>query len=238
MRKMDFQSVFANIENLPKVPCSRCGIVYRGKEKGFVCSTCLEKEKEKAIEAKLREKRAEELLECSNIPRRYKTAIFSPKSDIQNSVANYFVENFTKNPLDQSTDILLFGSVGTGKTYLSCAFAQELIRKRQIGVRYITEYQLLDLYFRKQYQEFASFREAKILIVDEIGKRELAEWQRVQLEELLSHRYNEMLPTIYITNLNQNQFKEFIGERLADRLRETNVKLFAFKGESLRGGGR
>ncbi len=45
------------------------------------------------------------------------------------------------------------------------------------------------------------------------GKRELAEWQRVQLEELLSYR-----------------FKEFLG----DRLREANIARFAFIGESLR----
>jgi len=73
------------------------------------------------------------------------------------------------------------------------------------------------------------------LILDEIGKRVLAEWQRVQLEELLSHRYNEMLPTVYITNLEQNGFRDFLGSRLTDRLRENGLKRFAFDGESLRG---
>jgi DNA replication protein DnaC len=72
------------------------------------------------------------------------------------------------------------------------------------------------------------------LILDEIGKRVLAEWQRIQLEELLSSRYNNMLPTIYITNLEQNAFKEFLGDRLADRLRENRLRRFAFGGGSLR----
>jgi len=35
----------------------------------------------------------------------------------------------------------------------------------------------------------------------------LAEWQRIQLEELLSSRYNDMLPTIYITNLEEIGFR-------------------------------
>jgi len=54
------------------------------------------------------------------------------------------------------------------------------------------------------------FKNSQILILDELGKRELAEWQRIQLEELLSYRFNEMLATIYISNLTENRFKEFI----------------------------
>jgi DNA replication protein DnaC len=72
------------------------------------------------------------------------------------------------------------------------------------------------------------------LILDEIGKRILADWQRVQLEELLSHRYNEILPTVYITNLEQSDFRAFLGSRLADRLRENHLERFAFDGGSLR----
>ena len=74
------------------------------------------------------------------------------------------------------------------------------------------------------------------MILDEIDKRVLADWQRIQLEELLSYRYNELLPTIYITNLEQRGFREFLGDRLGDRLRENRIKRFAFDGGSLRGG--
>ena len=79
-----------------------------------------------------------------------------------------------------------------------------------------------------------SFRDSQILILDEMGKRVLAEWQRIQLEELLSSRYNDMLPTIYITNLEEIGFREFLGARLADRLRENRIQRFAFNGGSLR----
>ena len=90
----------------------------------------------------------------------------------------------------------MIGAIGTGKTYLSCAFGIELIEKKQIGVKYITEYALLALYFEENYQRFNTFRDSQILILDEIGKRILADWQRIQLEELLSHRYNEHYPPI------------------------------------------
>ena len=70
--------------------------------------------------------------------------------------------------------------------------------------------------------------------MDEIEKRKLIDWQRIQLEELLSHRFNEMLPTIYISNLTDKEFKTFVGDRLADRFKESKIKRFAFSGESFR----
>jgi DNA replication protein DnaC len=117
---------------------------------------------------------------------------------------------------------------------LSCEFAIEFIKRRLVEIRYATEYQLLNLFLQKKYLQFENFRDAKVLIIDEIGKRELVDWQKIQLEELISHRYNEMLPTIYITNLLQSQFKAFIGERLVDRLKENSIQSFGFSGDSLR----
>jgi len=231
----DLKNIFATVQSLPKVACKRCGAVYRGKEKGFICSECIEKIREEKRKNDYDNSRKKVLLDKSNIPKRQRIAVLKAQTEIQKKVIKYFIDNFTKRPLEQSTDILLFGTVGTGKTYLSCAFAIELINRRGIEVKYVTEYDLLEAFFRKEYQKFDSFKKTQILILDELGKRELAEWQRVQLEELLSYRFNEMLPTIYISNLTENRFREFIGERLADRLRESNVARFAMVGDSLRG---
>jgi len=231
------KTIFESIKNSPKVACSRCGAIYIGKQQGFICFDCMEKLREEKIRNEYECHRRKVLLDKSNIPRRQRVAILKAKTDTQRKVINYFIENFTKKPLEQSSDILLFGTVGTGKTYLSCAFAIELINRRAIEVKYITEYDLLDAFFRKEYQKFDLFKKSQILILDELGKRELAEWQRVQLEELLSYRFNEMLPTIYISNLTENRFKEFIGERLTDRLKESNIARFSMVGDSLRGGG-
>jgi len=232
----DSKNVFATVQSLPKVACKRCGATYTAKdeEKGF-CPVCIDQLKEEKRKNDYDNSRKKVLLDKSNIPKRQRIAVLKAQTEIQKKVIKYFIDNFTKRPLEQSTDILLFGTVGTGKTYLSCAFAIELINRRGIEVKYVTEYDLLEAFFRKEYQKFDSFKKSEILILDELGKRELAEWQRVQLEELLSYRFNEMLPTIYISNLTENRFREFIGERLADRLRESNVARFAMVGDSLRG---
>jgi len=231
----ELSTIFNAIKSLPSVSCSQCGVLYRGEEKDFTCNSCLEKQEEKKEQKKKKYFQIQTLLSLLNVPKRYNRAIFKAKTTIQNEVAQYFIENFSNRDLDKSSDVLLFGAIGTGKTYLSCAFGIELIEKKQIGVKYITEYALLALYFEKNYQRFNTFRDSQILILDEIGKRVLADWQRIQLEELLSHRYNEQLPTIYITNLEQEAFRAFLGVRLADRLRENVIRMFAFNGGSLRG---
>jgi len=231
----DFSHLFDKIKSLPEMPCTRCEIIYKGKEDNFICSTCLEKEENQREEIKKKNHQIQTLLNLSNLPKRYNKAVFKPKTDIQNEVAEYFIENFTKRILETSTDVLLFGSIGTGKTYLSCAFAIDVIYTKQIRIKYITEYELLSLYFEKEYKLFKKFKESEILILDEIGKRVLTDWQRIQLEELLSYRYNEQLPTVYITNLEQKTFRDFLGSRLADRLKENKLKRFAFNGLSLRG---
>jgi DNA replication protein DnaC len=222
-------------DNLPDMPCIKCGKIYKGEEKNFICSSCEEKERAIREENERRKKFIEFLIDESNIPRRYKNAKLSPKTEEQRVTINYLKKNFLEGNLEASSNILIIGSIGTGKTYISCAFGLEFMREKVKEVKYITEYQLLELYFQKNYQEFKIFRQSKLLILDELGKRKLAEWQRVQLEELLSYRYNELLPTILISNLTQSQFKEFVGERLSDRLKETNIKTFALNGESLRG---
>jgi len=229
---LEISTLLEEINTLPKVNCGQCGTAYRGEEENFICTSCKEKKQERLESEMKKNYQIQRLFNLSNIPKRYKNAIFQPKTKIQNSVSQYFINNFKS--LKKSTDILLFGAIGTGKTYISCAFALELIKSNQKSVKFITEYDLLALYFEKKYEAFKSFRECEILILDEIGKRVLADWQRIQLEELLSHRYNEMLPTIYITNLEQDDFRAFLGSRLADRLRENGLKRFAFDGESLR----
>ena len=35
-REPDFKKLLKNIEQMPKVACSRCGTIYRGMEEGFV----------------------------------------------------------------------------------------------------------------------------------------------------------------------------------------------------------
>lgn len=170
----------------------------------------------------------------ANIPERYKGARFEAKTAQQQSLVNAFRNNINGGKLSDVKDMLIVGNVGTGKTYITIGALNTLIANG-IYCRYVTEYELLDTYFRKDYTRFDGFKVATFLVIDELGKRELQDWQRVQLEELISYRYNEMLPTFFITNMDEKEFKRFVGDRVTDRLRDNGVIRVAMTGESLRG---
>jgi len=168
----------------------------------------------------------------ANIPARYKNAKFVPGTPIQEKIVKKLRDNFAGKRLQDVSDVLLFGSLGVGKTHIVCGLLNSLIDS-EVYCRFSTEHELLELYFRKEYKQFDGFKKVKLLVIDEIGKRQLQDWQLIQLEELLSYRYNEMLPTILITNLKTDEFKQFVGERITRRLKDNSVVQIAVNGEEV-----
>ncbi len=186
------------------------------------------------VQVNLLKNNVEHIRQYANIPTRYKDAEFVAKVESQEKLIAAIKANFNGKNFSQIRDMLIYGGVGTGKTHLVVAMLNKIINAN-IYCRYATEHNLLDLYFQKKYDEFNAFKKVNILVIDEIGKRELVDWQMIQLEELISYRYNEMLPTIFITNMNQDEFKSFVGDRVASRLRENKVIRVMMDGEDLRG---
>jgi DNA replication protein DnaC len=224
---------FAQTDNRTK--CKVCNSLYIGNlGDDFICIDCKERLEVQREMQELKSKKLESLLKNANIPARYKNAGLTPKNEAQKKALVFMVDNFRAD-LSNARDLLLFGSIGAGKTHLAIAFILKYMQTFLKQCVYLTEWHLFELYAQKEYRSIDRYKNAQILILDEIGKRELVEWQRVQLEELISYRYNEMLPTIFITNLKESEFKEFVGDRLADRLRDNNIKRIVFNEQSLRG---
>ena len=176
----------------------------------------------------------EHIYQWANIPARYKNAEFKAINKDQEKLISTLRVTFQGKRFNDIQDVLIYGSVGTGKTHISIAMLHRLINAN-IYCRYTTQHHLLELYFQKKYEDFEGFKKVSILIIDELGKTNLVDWQKVQLEELISYRYNEMLPTIYITNMELNEFKTFVGDRVTSRLRENKVVRILMDGKDLRG---
>jgi len=186
------------------------------------------------VQIELLDSNVSHIYQWANIPSRYAHADFKAINPIQEKLVSIFNINFQGKNFKDIKDILIYGSVGTGKTHLTIGFLHKLI-KANVYCRYATEHHLLDLHSQKRYSEFEGFKKVSILVIDELGKRDLIDWQKIQLEELISYRYNEMLPTIYITNMELEEFKTFVGDRVTDRLRENKVIRVLLNGKSLRG---
>jgi DNA replication protein DnaC len=69
--------------------------------------------------------------------------------------------------------------------------------------------------------EMDRYRRAELLLLDDLGAAKGSEWVEEVTYRLVSHRYDGMRPTIYVTNLDPTQLRGTLGDRIASRLAET-----------------
>lgn len=122
--------------------------------------------------------------------------------------------------------LFFFGLTGTGKTHLSQAI---LRRTRELGCPglYITASDLFDLIedVRKNTQAPVSLSKLMdlltgiaVLVIDEVGVSSWTPAERKRLQQIFDARVDAELPTIIITNLDLDEAKTCIGDRLMSRI--------------------
>lgn len=138
--------------------------------------------------------------------------------------------------------LILMGSVGTGKTHLACAIIRHVTRKQGVAARYVSAPALFTRikasYGGSGESEADIIREystTPLLVVDELGIGKGSDAELNMLYAVFGHRYDACLPTVLATNLNPDELRGWLGERVVDRLRETN-RVVMFQWPSYRGG--
>lgn len=122
------------------------------------------------------------------------------------------------------------GRAGTGKTHLACAVMSEVAeRDRRCTLRYAAWPDVVSqakaTYGRRDSQETAEdvverYARVDLLVLDELGVKAGSEHDHDLLFRLIRQRYDDRLPTLYITNLSPGRMQEVLGERIYDRLCE------------------
>lgn len=138
--------------------------------------------------------------------------------------------------------LILSGRVGTGKTHLAAAMINrhvEIGRKCQIVkltdmIREIKSTWSKDS-TQSETQVIDRFSSVPFLVIDEIGVQFGSDTEKLLISEIIDNRYQEMRPTVLISNLDAQGIKGVIGDRCYDRLREDGGKVVAFDWESHRG---
>ncbi|WP_407928495.1 ATP-binding protein [Herpetosiphon geysericola] len=119
--------------------------------------------------------------------------------------------------------LLLFGMYGCGKTHLAAAIANEAVR-REYQTIFMVVPDLLD-YLRSTFgpssevaydERFDKIRNIKLLVLDDLGAESSTAWAREKLFQIINHRYNHHLPTVFTTNVDLDKLDPRITSRLLD----------------------
>ncbi len=125
----------------------------------------------------------------------------------------------------QNTDgwLVLTGSSGCGKTHLAAAIANRRIDDGQPAL-FIVVPDLLD-HLRSTFSPnseisyddlFDQILNAPLLILDDLGTQSSTPWAQEKLFQIVNHRFNGKLPTIFTTNLTPLELPERLRTRLTD----------------------
>jgi DNA replication protein DnaC len=157
-------------------------------------------------------------------------------NDKMSRMAKRYVENFDTFYKD-GKGLLLYGDVGTGKTYIACMIANALIDKGYpvLVTNFSRILNTLQGTFEKQ-EYLDSLNQFKLLVIDDLGVERDTGFAKEQVFSIIDSRYREGKPMIITTNLTMQKLAtetELADKRVYDRLIERCYPV-EVKGESRR----
>jgi len=130
--------------------------------------------------------------------------------------AKNYVANW-KKVRAENLGLLLWGDVGTGKSFAAACIANALLE--QATPVLMTNFskilnQMGTMYTEERYQYIASFSHYPLLIIDDLGIERSTEYAKEQVYAVIDERYKANLPLIITTNLTIHEIRH--PENVAD----------------------
>lgn len=140
-------------------------------------------------------------------------------------VATDFASNFEAH-YKKGSWLVFSGLPGTGKSHLAAGILQAIM-PAYLG-KYFTCMEVIQ-YIRSTWRKeseasevdvLSEFASLPLLVIDEIGMQYGTESEQNHLFDVLDRRYRDMMPTILLTNQNKEGFRQYVGDRIYDRMTE------------------
>lgn len=149
--------------------------------------------------------------------------------------------SFIKNFNSDYHNLFFYGTVGTGKSFLSCCVAKELM-DRGYSVIYFGATGLFDLLsdaaFHTQNRDerqnaYADLYQCDLLIIDDLGTELTNQFTSSQLFSLLNERHLGKKSTLVSTNFTLAQLRDRYSDRIFSRI-TSNYEVCRLAGEDIR----
>ena len=205
--------------------CKTCNEKIDGKvipmlDKPMVIRTACKCDRDRQEQEKLREKQIEQdrlrqncFISKNQIAYTFENADENTDKDIIKKAKNY-VKHFEEMRKD-NVGLLLYGNVGSGKTYIACSIANAIITEYSYNVKMRNFAQILNdlqkggfTLDRNEYIE--QITSPALIILDDFGIERNTEYALEQIYNVINARYLKARPTIITTNLN---FKDIEKEQ-------------------------
>lgn len=154
------------------------------------------------------------------------------------NIARKYVENFNAMR-EQGTGLLLCGQVGTGKSFLAAAIANELINQGTpcLMTNFSRIISRVSEKFGGDQKYLDDLNRFDLLIIDDLGAERDSDFTWEKVMNVIDARYRAGLPIIITTNLGPKDFADrgdIRRQRVFSRLKEMCICL-EIKGEDRRG---
>lgn len=229
-------------------------ILLMGKSFGWSkCAECNRIESERmdaerrASDEQERQRRLEARLSRAGIPLRFRAktfATFTAATGAQAKAleaATEFANDFDQRYRAGAT-MVFAGKPGTGKSHLAIAIGMHLMAagRTAMYLNALDAIRLVRSTWRRDSERTESsvmddLATVDLLVLDEVGAQYGTEGEQVIMFDIINRRYQDQMPMILLTNHGQEGFKQYLGDRAFDRLREAG-KWIAFDWASHRGG--
>lgn len=128
----------------------------------------------------------------------------------------------------------IHGGVNSGKTLLAAHMYIAACKRRYMealpgAFLFINAYDFF-LALKKSFDDpatdehavLAKYSSAAYLVLDDLGSTKFTEWSISQLQILVNNRYEQLLPTVYTSNLDLEELAEALGDdRIPSRMKRT-----------------
>ena len=193
------------------------------------------------------------LFRQSNMEKRLQKSLFEFKTDVYSDTQTDFTDRTSRESAEAAlkyahkfvdnfpcgSNIYIFGDTGTGKTYLACCIATEIINKGY-STLFIKAPEFIDICYQRHSDKtgekasmYEKLFECELLVLDDLGADYSTKNSDSLVLNLIDERKNAGLSTIITSNKTFGELTDTYSERVSSRIMGDYEK-FHFFGSDLR----